>query len=226
MFRVNHRLDRLLTFAIIPSLLVGCVPPTTESPPPNYGRFVGQVKTEWLNPDARSMRLLENFGYTDPDGKLWIAPADSIIDGASIPQAFWSIIGGPFEGEYRNASVVHDVACDRRKDPWQAVHRMFYFACLCGGVEPSKAKIMYAAVYHFGPRWKLQTEYEIIPAPSKTEPDTWVEAPAGRKVGQREKVPAPKPEQVRAITEYIRQHDPSLEEVERLDVSKIAGEQP
>ena len=33
---------------------------------------------------------------------------------------------------------------------------MFYNACLCGGVEPLKAKTLYAAVYHFGPRWELR----------------------------------------------------------------------
>src|SRR5712692_9140850 len=33
---------------------------------------------------------------------------------ASIPRAFWSVIGGPLEGQYRNASVFHDVACDQK----------------------------------------------------------------------------------------------------------------
>ena len=30
---------------------------------------------------------------------------------------------------------------------------MYYEACRCGGVGKIKAKLMYAAVYHFGPRW-------------------------------------------------------------------------
>jgi Protein of unknown function (DUF1353) len=55
--------------------------------------------------------------------------------------------------EYRNASVVHDVACDTRDHPWQDVHRMFYEACRAGGVGEQKAKLVYAAVYHFGPKW-------------------------------------------------------------------------
>jgi hypothetical protein len=65
----------------------------------------------------------------------------------------WTFIGGPFEGLYRNPSVIHDVACVQRRHPWYAVHRAFYSAMLAAGVDLVKAKIMYAAVYHLGPRW-------------------------------------------------------------------------
>jgi len=30
---------------------------------------------------------------------------------------------------------------------------MFYEACLAGGTDPQLAKLMYAAVYLFGPKW-------------------------------------------------------------------------
>lgn len=35
------------------------------------------------------------------------APAGTISNGASIPKAFWSIVGSPFD-EYLNESVIHD----------------------------------------------------------------------------------------------------------------------
>ena len=103
--------------------------------------------------DGRTMRLLEDFAYIDPSGRRWEAPKGSVIDGASIPQFAWSLIGGPFEGPYRNASVIHDVACVERKLAWQDVHLAFYTAMRAADVSPWKAKIMYGAVYHFGPRW-------------------------------------------------------------------------
>ena len=117
-----------------------------------WGHFVGTVKTEWYD-DGRTMKLLDDFGYADAAGNTWKAEKGHEIDGASIPQVFWTFIGGPFEGKYRNASVVHDYECDVKQRPWRAVHRMFYNASRCGGVEETKAKVMYAAVYHFGPRW-------------------------------------------------------------------------
>jgi hypothetical protein len=49
--------------------------------------------------------------------------------------------------------VIHDVACVEKKRPWNMVHENFYYGMLASGVEPPRAKVMYAAVYHFGPRW-------------------------------------------------------------------------
>ena len=132
----------------------------------DWGHFEGDVVVKLLD-DGRNMLLLQDFSYVDPKGKKWVSPKDSVIDGASIPQPFWSIIGGPFAGKYRQASVVHDTECVRNKnekeEPWQAVHKMFYQACRCGGVAEFKAKFMYWAVFHFGPRWSsgLPGEIEI-----------------------------------------------------------------
>lgn len=99
------------------------------------------------------MVLLQPFEFIDPKGNHWLAPKGSVVDGASIPQFAWSVIGGPFEGLYRSASVIHDVACDKKSKPWNLVHEVFYQAMIASGVNLTKAKIMYAAVYHFGPRW-------------------------------------------------------------------------
>ena len=126
-------------------------------PATEFGRFVGTVIAEWTTPD-RVMRLTADFAYLDPAGARWDAKAGSEIDGASIPPVLWSVVGSPYTGQYRNASVVHDVACKDRVRPWSAVHRMFYYACRCGGLGELKAKMMFAAVYHFGPRWGVAPE--------------------------------------------------------------------
>lgn len=123
-----------------------------------WGEFSGGPDTTWLS-DHRSMLLLNDFKYVGPDSTVWISPKGSKVDGASIPRFAWSIIGGPFEGAYRKASVIHDVACDERSKPWQGVHRAFYTAMRAEGTNPIKAKIMYAAVYHFGPRWGVDRTY-------------------------------------------------------------------
>lgn len=126
----------------------------------DWGRFVGRIVAEWLD-DGRKMRLLEPFSYVDSRGARWDAPKGSVIDGASIPAFAWSIIGGPFEGKYRKASVIHDVACVTQIKPWQSVHRAFYEAMLADGVGSIKAKTMYAAVYHFGPRWERSLMFAV-----------------------------------------------------------------
>lgn len=158
-------------------------------------RFVGKIITEWLD-NGRDMKLLEDFIYIDPNGKTWKAPAEFIINGASIPKAFWTIIGGPYEDSYRKASVIHDYYCTPPyKEKWQNVHLMFYNACLTAGTDIKMAKLMYAAVYAGGPRWettkikKAGNAYETLNTPIFTT------APEDKFVG---------------ITKWIESENPEL----------------
>ena len=136
--------------------LVGCLAVTVlcgqSGRAATYGEFIGDVISKWLD-DGRLMELTEDFSYVDPGGRRWSAPKGSKVDGASIPRVLWTAIGGPFEGQYRKASVLHDVACALKKDPWEQVHRMFYDAMLCAGVGQTRALAMYGVVHKFGPRW-------------------------------------------------------------------------
>ena len=154
------------------------------------------------------MTLLEDFSYLDPGQKRWDAPKQSVVNGASIPQAFWSVIGGPFEGKYRNASVVHDVACEKMSENWQDVHRMFYEACRCGGVDESKAKLMYWAVYHFGPRWKPVHETFKAPGGKMKTVTRWIK-----------NVPTPpSDETVERALAYFQEHNPDLTDIPGLEI--------
>lgn len=122
----------------------------------NWGAFQNRPLRlqDLVPPDGRRFILEQEFDYSDPRGRLWKAPPGSIIDGASIPKPFWSVIGGPYEGLYREASVVHDIACCAQTERWQDAHHMFYDAMRCSGVGFVKAKIMFYAVWAGGPRWK------------------------------------------------------------------------
>ncbi|WP_340066461.1 DUF1353 domain-containing protein [Ascidiimonas aurantiaca] len=128
------------------------VPDSTFSSPVSFGTFSGEVEAQWL-PDGRRMQILRDFSFTDPHGIQWVTPAGWIVDGASIPQELWGIIGGPFSGKYRKASVIHDYACDRRNRPWTDVHWVFHEAMLASGVDLLKAQTMFAGVWARGPRW-------------------------------------------------------------------------
>lgn len=139
-----------------------------------FGRYLGRLILEPL-PDGRLMRLVEPFGFMDSSEKHWQVPTDAQIDGASIPRPLWTLIGGPFEGKYRTASVVHDYYCDMRSEPWRAVHRVFYNGMRASGVSKIRAKVMYAAVYFGGPRWSDTTVHNNqLPKhddPAQLDPD-------------------------------------------------------
>jgi len=168
-----------------------------------WGHFTGEPVTKW-NPDGRTMTLLTELRYTDPNGEVWIAPVGSQVDGASIPRYLWSIMGGPFEGKYRNASVLHDVAYGERKRPWQDCDRMFYNAMRCSGVSAMEAKTMYYALYRFGNHWKFPIKRG---KPVKFE---------GQMVARA--VPRAVPVNVNEVNDardWIQRAEPSLEQIEQ-----------
>ncbi len=145
----------LIGLGILIGIFIGMSAFVSPKIGPN-GAFIGDVKTKWLE-DGRYMELLTDFRYVDPRETVWLSPKGSKINGASIPKVLWSVVGGPFEGKYRKASVIHDVACEDMKRPHQDVHRAFYDACLCEGLDPSAARKLYAAVALFGPKWTFES---------------------------------------------------------------------
>src|SRR5437660_1770135 len=135
-----------------------------------------------------------------------IAPAGSTVNGASIPRSLWSLMGGPFEGKYRDASVLHDVSYEQHKRPWQDCDRMFYNAMRCSGVSAVEAKTMFYALYRFGHHWKFPIKRA---KPVKFE---------GAMVARGEEIPRAIPvneNDVNEARDWIRRAQPSLQEIEQ-----------
>lgn len=122
-----------------------------------FGDFLDKLKGVFVaEAKPRPLFKLENeFRFKDPNGLLWLTPAGAEVDGASIPQFFWSFIGGPFEGPYISASVIHDQYCKTKERTAHDTHRNFYYGMRAAEVPEWKAKLMHWAVETFGPSWKL-----------------------------------------------------------------------
>src|SRR5437762_11786204 len=80
-----------------------------------HGSFSGDPQTLWLTenkiPD-RKMQMLADFSFTDRADIVWLTPTDYVVDGASIPRAFWTLVGSPYFGHYRRASIIQLKVCD------------------------------------------------------------------------------------------------------------------
>ena len=153
-------MKQLRFFFLILSLFFGSVAYgkvvtlSVEHPNAKYGVFsTYNLKVKPLNDKYHRVKLLEELVFIDAHGKKWVAPKGYIVDGATIPKPLQSIIGTPYGGAYVLASVIHDVACVEKKEPWQEVHQAFYDAMLASGVDERKASAMYIAVYEVAPRW-------------------------------------------------------------------------
>jgi Protein of unknown function (DUF1353) len=200
--------------ALFATALVTCVsseagdPPAVDQTIPGatkWGYYSGEPVTRW-SPDGRNMILVTELRYTDPKGQVWVAPAGSVTDGASLPRYLWSIMGGPFEGQYRNAAVLHDVAYEQHNRPWQDCDRMFYYAMRCSGVNAVEAKTMYYALFKFGHHWKFPIK--------KAKPVKY----EGQLVARGEEIPRAipvDPVQIDQAKDWISSADPSLEQIEQ-----------
>ena len=145
----------LMKFFLSVALLFSVVPVMAQE---HFGTFLDQLKGAFL-PEAKPRPLFKldtDFRFKDPNGLMWSAPAGAEVDGASIPQFFWSIVGGPFEGPYISASVIHDHYCKTKERTAHDTHRNFYYGMRAANVEDWRAKLMHWAVDTFGPSWKLQ----------------------------------------------------------------------
>ena len=110
-----------------------------------WGKFSDFPKM-WLLENGRDMMLATDFSYTDRAGKVWSVPCGAKVNGANIPQALWTLVGGPWDGLHRYASILHDWYCAKRTEPWLNVQLMFYEACRCAGMGEFKANLLYFAV--------------------------------------------------------------------------------
>jgi hypothetical protein len=84
---------------------------------------------------------------------------------------------------------------------------MFYEACRCGGVAVVTAKTMYYAVYHFGPRWRVEERRAIVAG-----------APVVERVVHDETPAPPSAVEAAAIVQWFTSHDVPAEAIPTLPV--------
>ena len=166
------------------------------------GGFDGQVVVQWLDdPFIAKMQLMQDFAFRDPQGRRWIAPKGHVLDGRSIPLLFREMIGPPFGGEYRKATVVYEYHCHAMNEPWRDVHRMFFDASRSEGVPEMDAKVMYMALYAGGLRWEPRGSRCFASCHAAAESLSWM--------------PAVEPNEVQPLVKWIRQTNPGLDEIDR-----------
>ena len=84
------------------------------------------------------------------------------FDGASIPQALWSVYGNPLSGKFRIAALVHDALYASQKLPREVADAIFLDLMKQHEVGYLKRQTMYYAVRSAGwYSWKQLTKEEI-----------------------------------------------------------------
>jgi hypothetical protein len=119
------------------------------------GKWIGKpVETEWPDNLNGKIKTLTELRYIDDDGRLWLAPAGTVTDGASIPRPFWLTVGHPLSPDTIEAAIIHDVYCEHKFRPSKLVHKVFGEMLKDSpGVGFWKRKRMEFAVKVFGPKF-------------------------------------------------------------------------
>jgi hypothetical protein len=144
----------------IPAVFKPQASTNTTLPPGAINVFKNNVVAEFLAPKKatdtyRDIKLVQTFGYIDPRGVHWDVPVGYVTNGASIPPSLWAVVGGPFDGPYRDAAVLHDFYCEAKLRSSDDTHRMYYEAAVARGTSENVASTMYAGLVFGGPTWKL-----------------------------------------------------------------------
>lgn len=116
------------------------------------------IETGPYDPGDTEFELVEDYSFVRCDGTKITVPKGSVVDGASIPQKLWSIIGAPWSGRYRNAAVIHDYISSEEfgyQYESKIAHLIFLEAMIAGGTSEKKYPLMYSAVMLAGDSWPV-----------------------------------------------------------------------
>jgi hypothetical protein len=197
--------------------------------------FKGIVQAEFSLPakpddNFRDMKLLSAFSYVDPRGVIWDVPAGYVTNGASVPWGLWNIVGGPFDGPYRDAAVIHDYYTEFKLRTWEDTHRMYYEAAIARGVSENRASIMYAGLLVGADRWDAPKPGATPPKKAQMMPDriqlAQVPPPATNKPIAPGATPSTKEQQIfNDLKAWIEREKPTPEQIAKRveEMRKTAG---
>lgn len=153
------------SFLIVMSVLYSAAAEET------YGHYSSGPHGTWIpGPERPLYRIDKKYTYTDTSQRLeqvfgphetnWIAPKGEVVDGASIPDLAWTMVGGPFSGNYFYASIIHDYYCCSKSRDYDLTNAEFMYGMLASGVERWQAELMTLGVLIGGPpRWQVDENF-------------------------------------------------------------------
>ena len=178
----------------------------------------------------RDIKLVQPFGYIDPRGVHWDVPVGYVTNGASIPPSLWAVVGGPFDGPYRDAAVLHDFYCEAKLRSSDDTHRMYYEASRARGTSENIAQTMYMGLVFGGPTWTLagtpkKAGFDMLFAQTTT---TTNKAGATVTVDPGLTNKTATPEQLKAVEDmkaWIAREHPTIEQIQKRaeEMRKVTG---
>jgi hypothetical protein len=101
--------------------------------------------------DGRWVCTLTDVTFIDEDGSVYVAPAGTLTDFASVPRIVWAVF--PKMGKHNRAAVMHDAHCAEQRLSSPTVHAIFRRGLKACGCSRATVFWMWFGVRAFGPRF-------------------------------------------------------------------------
>ncbi|MGR3898280.1 DUF1353 domain-containing protein [Psychrobacter sp. 1176_08] len=125
----------------------------------NTGDGICHLKGKLSFVSPRNGMVWETKEWKNPS-MLWTKGEnpEGTTDGTTLPIMARPFLGRRYDLSYLKASIIHDHYCYEKGQirTWQDTHLMYYDALIALKVSKTRAKLMYFAVYSFGPKWKIE----------------------------------------------------------------------
>lgn len=168
------------------------------------GGFDGQAALERLDDDpfVPRFRLIGELRFKQAHGQIWVTPANTILDGRTVPTLFVQLFGHPLESVFTKSAVTYDYAVKTKNSSWEQTQRMFYEATITEGVAADEAKVMYTVLSASGTRWALHGPNSCFSRCHVSETEL-------------EWRPRVDYEKLVSILEWVRAEKPTLDEIDQ-----------
>lgn len=121
--------------------------------------FKGNTDLRRIN--AHTYELLSSLTFENDDIKITVKKGYK-TDGASIPRAFYTIVGCPLMGLYVGSAIIHDALYDSQLLSKEESDALFLQMLADNGVSKLKQKLMYWAVKYLGNSYWKNVKPEAI----------------------------------------------------------------
>jgi Protein of unknown function (DUF1353) len=122
----------------------------------SHGEFVGNNRTVKTSDDGMSAEVIDGLQYKEEGGRSWRIPSGAIVESRCFSTVLLALIGQPFEGLIKNASLLYNYFCLNQTRARDDVNGMFREAMLASGIQEGEVNVLYNAVVRFGPNWNVR----------------------------------------------------------------------
>jgi hypothetical protein len=101
-------------------------------------------------------RTTSELIYRQKDGRVWVIPEGSLVDGRGFPRLFADIFGSGLNGAFVKSAIAYDFAAKSKHHPWKLAQNMLYEAMQEEGVSLADANLSFMLLRATGTRWAIK----------------------------------------------------------------------